>query len=291
MGWWWIINNAAWRKGSILPPLDSQNSCTLFSAVLFVLVDFILEERWELTLCWESRGSNSFDFELLLTLWGLWVFWQSVLCSLPSVPCLNLLPDPVHCSFCFCVTWALLAQATDSHSKWVHLKGLFIRWSTKVTSVTLALLTNEVWARKSGWFRHVLQYILPGHPLYMPTTDKSFVLMFKGGGEDRFSLENSKCCWRQTQFPPNSWHRGCLSVCVDGLAAGVVHTSCYVGVTAVQLSLLRRMWALFPLALSGIVFFSSPPPPVPVKWDFEIFLWKGLTRGVRLSCCQQRLMS
>lgn len=31
VGWWWIINNAVWRKGSILPPPDSQNSCTLLS--------------------------------------------------------------------------------------------------------------------------------------------------------------------------------------------------------------------------------------------------------------------
>lgn len=82
-----------------------------------------------------------------------------------------------------------------------------------------------------------------------------------------------------------------MSVCVHGLAAGVVDASCYVDITAAQLSLLRRMWGLFPPALIGIVFFSSPQAPVPVKWDFEISLWKGLTRGGRLSCCQQRLMS
>lgn len=183
--------------------------CSLW--VLLVLVDFILEERWELTLCWESRGSNSFDFKLLLTLRGLWVFWQPDLCSLPSVPCLTLFPDPVHSSFCFSVTWALLAQtwSPDSYLKWVQLKSLSDRSSTQVTTVTLALLTNEVcgvWPRKSGWFRHGLQDILPGHHLYIPTTDRRFVVMFKGGGEDRFTLENSKCCWRQTQ----TGHRGCL---------------------------------------------------------------------------------
>lgn len=56
-----------------------------------------------------------------------------------------------------------------------------------------------------------------------------------------------------------------VCLCVDGRAAGVVDTSCHVDITAVQFSLLRGMWGLFPLALTGIVFFSSPPPPAAVK--------------------------
>lgn len=52
---------------------------------------------------------------------------------------------------------------------------------------------------------------------------------------------------------------------MDGLAAGVVDISCFADITAVQFSLLGRMWGLFPLALIGIVLFSSPPPPVAVK--------------------------
>lgn len=60
--------------------------------------------------------------------------------------------------------------------------------------VTLALLANEVsgvWARKYRGFGHVLQDLLSGHPLNMPTRDKRFVLMFRGDGEDRFTLENA----------------------------------------------------------------------------------------------------
>ena len=52
---------------------------------------------------------------------------------------------------------------------------------------------------------------------------------------------------------------------MDGPAAGVVDISCYVDITAVQCSLLRGLWVLFPLALTGIVFYSSPPPPGAVK--------------------------
>lgn len=108
-----------------------------------------------------------------------------------------------------------------------------------------------------------MQDKLPGHLLYMLTTDKRFVLMFKGGGEDRYTLQNSKCCDDRPSSPSNLWHRGYQ--CVDGLAAGVVDTSCYVDITAVQFSLLRWLWGLFPLALTGIVLFSSPPPPLAVK--------------------------
>lgn len=78
---------------------------------------------------------------------------------------------------------------------------------------------------------------------------------------------------------------------MDGPAAGVVDTSCYVDIIAVPHSLLRRLWVLLPFTLIGIVFFSSPPPPVAIKRGFEIFLWKGLTSGDGLSCHQQRPMS
>lgn len=44
VGWWWIINNAIWRK--ILPPFDSLHFAPW--AVLSVLLDFFLEQRWEL---------------------------------------------------------------------------------------------------------------------------------------------------------------------------------------------------------------------------------------------------
>lgn len=293
VGWWWIINNAVWRKGSILPPLDSQDSCTSLSE----------QSSWSWWILSWRKDENSLCVERAEEATAL-ILNSSLLCvdygfsgSQSSVPCPQSLVWICFLMLCTVLSasvwpelcWLKLG-ATDSHLKWVQLKSLFNTSSTQVTIVTLALLTHEVcgvWDRKSGWFRHVFQDILPGHNLYMPTTAKRFVVMFKGGGEDRFTLESSKCCWRQTQT--QGTEDVCL--CVDGLAAGVVDTLCYVDITAAQFSLLRRMWGLFPLALSGIVFFSSPPPPVPVKWDFEIFLWKGLTGGDRLSCCQQRLMS
>lgn len=52
---------------------------------------------------------------------------------------------------------------------------------------------------------------------------------------------------------------------MDGLSAGVVDASCHADIIVVQYSLLRRLWVLFPLALIGIVFVSSPPPLVAVK--------------------------
>lgn len=295
VGWWWIINNAVWRKGSILPPFDSQNSCTLLSELSLGLgglypggkmrTHFVLREQRKQQLWFQTPPYS---------VWAL-----GFLAVSPLFPALRPLLKFVSwfCALLFLLLCDLSSagsnlEATDSHLKWVQLKSLFKRSSTQVTIMTLALLTKEVcgvWARKLGWFRHVLQDKLPGHLLYMLTTDKRFVLMFKGSGEDRYTLQNSKCCDDRPSSPSNLWHRGYQ--CVDGLAAGVVDTSCYVDITAVQFSLLRRLWGLFPLALTGIALFSSPPPPLAVKWDFEIFLWKGLTCGDRLSCCQQRLMS
>lgn len=86
--------------------------------------------------------------------------------------------------------------------------------------------------------------------------------MFRGDGEDRFTLENAA----EDSFG-SLQTRGTEDVClcVHGLAAGVAGTSCYVDIAAAQFSLLSRMWGLFPPVLTGIFFFSSPAPPVPVQ--------------------------
>lgn len=202
VGWWWIINNAVWRKGSTLPPLDSQNSCTLLSE----------QSSWSGWILSWRKDENSLCVERAEEATALILNSSSLLCvdfgfsgSQSSVPCPQSLAWLCFLILCTALSASLWPElcwlklgATDSHLKWVRLKSLFNRSSTQVIAVTLALLTNEicgVWARKSGWFRHGLQDILPRHHLYMPTTDKRFLVMFKGGGEDRFTLENSKCCW------------------------------------------------------------------------------------------------